>query len=343
MTGPQSPTWPSSRVLAAWWPQLDRLHPRGLWLYHLLLHRVEAAVVVARPPPQERLDRLLLEALAARPGPASAALLAADLHLDAQVLRRLLAGLESAGLARSSAAGWEPTAAGREAAAGRRGAATLHERRAFYFAEGPASHPGARFLPLDRPPTSPFSEGGDWSFDPAMLAACAARPAEWKERHGFPAEVAGVAGPAPRGGAWQQVPVDRAEQLVGLFALCGDGAAESLVGLPVQPGGWQLQAERPLLALGASWRELLPELADEPGVPAWREAWRTWGELRGLPPADLEACALERKGVRLRVRAPQPLAEQLRSSRAEFARGETWLLAGEGRVRCAAVVELADG
>src|SRR5436309_2687377 len=106
MTAAHPPTWPSSRVLAGWWPQLDRFRPRSLWLSHLLLPRVEAPVAVARPAAQERLDRLLLEALSGPlllPGEATAAGLAALLRLDAQVLRRLLAGLERAGLVQAGA------------------------------------------------------------------------------------------------------------------------------------------------------------------------------------------------------------------------------------------------
>jgi hypothetical protein len=72
-----------------------------------------------------------------------------------------------------------------------------------------------------------------------------------------------------------------------------------------------------------------------------RQAWRAWGQAHGLPPADVEACHLERKGLRLRVRAPGPLAERLRASRVEL-RNESWLLVGEDRVRAAVLVELAD-
>ncbi len=125
MTVAPPPTWPASRVLASWWPHLDRLRPRSLWLYHLLLHRVEAPVVIAPPADQERLARLLLEVLASPPpsgGPLTTTCLAARLHFDPQVLRRLLADLESAGLVRSAPAeqGWSLSPAGEQVAAGPR-------------------------------------------------------------------------------------------------------------------------------------------------------------------------------------------------------------------------------
>src|SRR5438270_11168066 len=104
MTAAPSPTWPSSRVLAGWWPQLDRLRPRSLWLYHLLLHRLEAPVAVAPPAAQDRLTRLLLDLLASSSSASSATTtrLAARLHLDPPVLGRLLVGLEEAGLVTSA-------------------------------------------------------------------------------------------------------------------------------------------------------------------------------------------------------------------------------------------------
>src|SRR5438874_7881906 len=161
MTAAHPPTWPPGRALAGWWPQLDRFRPRSLWLYHLLLHRVEAPVAVARPAAQERLDRLLLEALSSSafsPGEATAAGLAALLRLDAQVLRRLLADLGRAGLVQAGAgpagAGWGLTPAGRQALQEGSAVETPPERRTFYFAEGPPPQEGPRFLPLDRPPAA---------------------------------------------------------------------------------------------------------------------------------------------------------------------------------------------
>ena len=57
------PAWPTSRVLAGWWPQLAPYRPSGLWVLHLLLHRIEAAVGVARNTPQEKLDQAVAAVL----------------------------------------------------------------------------------------------------------------------------------------------------------------------------------------------------------------------------------------------------------------------------------------
>lgn len=332
MTAAQPPTWPTGRTLAGWWPHLDRFRPRCLWLSHLLLHHIEAPVGVCRPPALDAVARLTLEALAGgRPLGA--------LHLDPQILGRLLAELSAAGLVRSNDA-WTATEAGRQALAGRHELVT-RERRTFYFAEGTPAHPGLRFLPLDQPPAAASPGAIDRHFDVGLLRACAEQPAEWKQRHGFPGDV--CAAPDEHGEAWQQVIIDRPEQLVLLFVLSGEREEqEELLGLGVQMPGWQLQTDRPVLALGGGWRESLPELAEEPGLERWREAWRGWCQPRGLPAGEVEACILERHGMALVVRAPRPLAERLRAGRSEILKGETWLLAGDERTRCAAVVELAE-
>jgi hypothetical protein len=338
MTAAQAPTWPTGRTLAGWWPHLNRLRPRCLWLAHLYLHRIEAPVGVCRPPALDSVARLLLEALARAGDNVPLGRLLGVLHLDVQILGRLLAELSAAGLARSNDA-WSVTETGRQALAGRH-EPVVRERRTFYFAEGPPTQRGLRFLPLDRPPTSPAPQTADWHFDAGLLRACVEQSAEWKQRHGFPTEVRAAPEPAE---AWQQVIIDRPEQLLVLFVLSGEGQEQkSLLGLAVQVPGWQLQTDMPVLALGAAWREVLPELAEDPGPERWREAWRGWCQPRGLPTGEVEACILERRGVALVVRAPRPLAERLRTGRSEILKGETWLLAGDERMRCAAVVELAE-
>src|SRR5207245_2771312 len=134
----------------------DRLRPRSLWLYHLLLHRIEAPVVVAPSAAQDRLARLLLDLLAA-PSPsdvlATTSRLAVRLHVDPQWLERLLADLEKMGLVRAvrGEEGWVPTAEGQQVRAGERALRPLPERRTFYFAEPPRPAAAPHFIPLDRP------------------------------------------------------------------------------------------------------------------------------------------------------------------------------------------------
>ena len=48
------------------------------------------------------------------------------------------------------------------------------------------------------------------------------------------------------------------------------------------------------------------------------------------------------EGIHLRVAPPARLLERLRAARSDALKGEAWLLAGEGPVRRAAVVELVE-
>src|SRR5439155_7720796 len=100
----------------------------------------------APPAAQERLARLLLELLAAPSGepgasatgvgPAITTQLAARLHLDPQLLWRLLVDLEKTGLVRSGNGepGWALTTEGQQVLAGAMPLRPRRERRTFYFA-----------------------------------------------------------------------------------------------------------------------------------------------------------------------------------------------------------------
>jgi hypothetical protein len=312
---------------------LQRLRPRAVWLHHLLLHRVEATTAVSRFAPLDSLNLLLLEALAApsdRP-------LSVRLGLEAALLNRLLADLQACGCTAAEAGSWTLTEEGRRLLREGREPCTQQECRTFWFVEGEAKHPGARFLPLDNPPVSLWPQTETWRFDVRVLRECLERNEEWKRAAGFPLDVRAIHDGTSD---WRQIVLERAEQLPALFVLTEE---ERLEGFAVQTQGWHVQSERPVLSLVSGWREAMPELADEVELPEWRQAWRSWGQPRGLPAGELEACVLEPQGLRLRVQAPQPLLERLRSSRSDALKGEAWLLAGGAeRTRTAALIELGE-
>jgi hypothetical protein len=56
---------------------------------------------------------------------------------------------------------------------------------------------------------------------------------------------------------------------------------------------------------------------------------------------EAEQATLEKADLAVRVRVPARLHDRLRSGRSEVLKGEAWLLAGTGRVRMAAPVEIA--
>jgi hypothetical protein len=270
------------------------------------------------------------------------------LHLDPHLAGGVLRQLARDGLAAPAGAGWSLTEAGRAALAEGVHAERALERRAFHFVENrPVGRP-PHFLRLRRPAAPDPVPPGGWTFDPGLVDACARQDPAWKRRYGFPADVRGVAPPGGEGEAgvpdWQRVVLDRAERLTAALAEVNAEEGSGLLGFAVDEGAWRLEAESPALALGPGWEDVFPEVAADPPPEAWREAWRVWCQPRALPAGDVGACGLERSGHVLWVRAPRRLVERLRADRSDALKGEAWLLAGEGRTRAAAQVEVgAEG
>jgi hypothetical protein len=342
---------PGSRVLLGWWRELASLRPQRLWFAHLLLHHVEALAAVARLQPLDPVQAALLQALdLPAPGgcqengdPAHSPL--ARLRLDRQVLARLLHALAGAGLARPAERGrWELTDAGRLAHRAGAFLTRTRERRAFYFVnESPVQRP-PHFLALDRPPAAPLAPPEGWRFDAGLLEECVHQTPEWKRRFRFPAEVESVLGASAAGAApdWQHVILDRPEQLFLVLVETAEAGGPSLLGFGVREEGWVLERAAPVLALAEGGEEVFPDLAAQPPEEAWRRAWASWCQPRGLPPDEVEACRLEPAGHRLVVHAPPRLVDRLRAARSDAVKHEAWLLAGAGRVREAAQVELIE-
>jgi hypothetical protein len=207
------------------------------------------------------------------------------------------------------------------------------ERLAFYFAD---TRPPL-YLPLDPRAAVPLPPPAGWRFELGVLEACLTRSDEWKAQHGFPAEVSRLVWSkgAVDVANWREVPLDRPEQA---YLLLVEGADGVVQGLNVQPPAWGL-AQEPVLTLPAGGEAIAP-LVGEVGADAWRQAWVAWCQQRSLPASEVDACKLEPAGHRLVVRAPARLAERLRQSKSEALRGEAWLLAGSGRVRPAALVDV---
>ncbi len=315
---------PPGRVLSTWRRELTAFRPGRLRLIHLLLHRVEALVRATRPRSLDPLQAALLAQLSAG-NPLD------RLRLDADVVGRWLGDLAAEGLIESDGAGWRLTERGRGALDAGGYTAPAEERRTFLFRDEDDRDHLPRFLAL-RGATVGLAPPPNWRFDPAALEACIRQPAEWKERHGFPADVEAViapSGPEPGPADWRRVILDRPEQILLVFV----ASVEGWLGFAVRPEGWALQTAAAALVLPP---EEAP--ADEPPAESWREAWLGWGHGRGLSAADAEACRVEALEDRVRVTAPRGLAERLAGERQE-----AWLLTGAGRVRVAAPMEIANG
>ncbi|HKB01942.1 MAG TPA: hypothetical protein VKD90_06960 [Gemmataceae bacterium] len=123
---------------------------------------------------------------------------------------------------------------------------------------------------------------------------------------------------SPRADDWRTVPVVRAGHIAGAAVRRGDA-----IQIYAADAGWAI-GENPLWELPA---DALPNTA-----PAdWTKAWRAWCAARSL--REEAAVEVTVDGVVARV-----AAERL-GGIAEVARSEAWLLAGDGPLRPAAVLE----
>jgi hypothetical protein len=327
MTTGAGPAFPAGRTLAGWSRQLAPLRPQALWVAHLTVYRVEALARTEHPATPDPLHRLVLDAVDV--GPAD---LDRRLRLGRPAQYRLLDELERAGLVVRSAGGFVLTESGRAARRGDPYPAPSHARRVFHLVENrPTAAP--HFLPLPpdlRLSTAPVPTEG---FELGPLRESASRPDDWKRAWGFPADVREVLGPGEGGAvngtpAWQRVPLVRAERLTAALVRAADAAVGPWLGFAVRPdAGFALAGSEPIFRLGDSAAEAFPELARPPD---WASAWRAWCESRGVP----GEARLEVEGVTLRAGVPAG-AEGVRVG------AEEWVLAGEGRSRAAARVELA--
>jgi hypothetical protein len=324
MTAGPAAGFPEGVTLARWWGRLAPRRPRALWAGHLDLTHLDALARVACPGPLDPLHRLLLRAVAAT-APATPDRLDARLGLGRAALAQWLRAMDRAGLARDVGPGYALTPAGEAALATGTAARPAWERRRFTFADVPGGEP--HFLPWAAPPGPPAAAGGATA---RWLTDAVGRPADWKARYGFPADVAGIelaaAGAGPE--AWRRVVVAHAERVpVALAVVAPDGGVEQLVGFV--PRGGDIDLAAPAVSLATGWDVPFPELAREPTADELRAAWHEDCAARGLTPADADGCGLEWENGCLRVHADADL-------RGRLAAGGGWLLVGAGRLRRAA-------
>jgi len=354
MTAAPPLAFPGSRTLAGWWRQLAPVKPQAMVVAHLLLHRVEALVRLQRRCPLEPVARLVLETLALEPPP-TLPQIQALLPMERPILRQVLHSLETTGLAHCNGAGtWLPTELGRQAQQQGAYRQPAIERGAFYFLERErlvdSANPDAPlFIHLATAATTSWPAREDWKFNTDWLLQCLRQPLEWKRRHGFPPEVEEILTPAAAKSeetglaAWQRVILDQPERLVAVIVQAADQAGGNrLLGFAVQPKGWGLSPATPTFDLPLGLTGLFPASVAEPPLERWRQIWQVWAQNNNLTTSELEACGLERRDHRLRVSTSRAVLDRLRATKSEALRGEAWVLAGEERVRVAAVLEIVE-
>lgn len=328
MTAAFAMSVPGSRPLVGWWRDLAVRAPSRLWFAHLVLHRLE---VLAESGSVTALDSLadgLLQHMRTLTLPADPRAVPADLRLDPALFRRILDHLLGLGLLALDAEGRVSHVRTESVAAPR-----LCQRRVLYFTDGAP----AFFLPLEGSACTAMMPPAGWAFDVGQLDAFASRPPGWRRDNYFPTNLRRFLHPAelPEPTQAEAVIVDRAEQCLLAIVQTGEG----ILGFPASAENWELQ-RTPVLTLPSNSDFSLALLAPLP-VEAWRQAWIGWCQQRSLPGNEVDACQLEPIDHRLVVRAPARLVDKLRQGRSEALRGEAWLLAGAGRVRHAAMIELA--
>jgi hypothetical protein len=333
MTPVAPPLFPGSRTVAAWWRELSTRNPRRWWLCHLLLHRVEALVETSVRISLDALTLGVLRSLAAGQPPAG---------LDAGLFSRLIRELTTAGLLSANPDCPRPTEAGERALDKGFFTSPTRRRWTFCFIDNRELRRDPHFVPLTVSGV-PVIPPDDWEFNIDHLRSAAGQTEQWKKSFGFPNDCTRILLPASQDPDWQSVVLDRAEHLFAAFLeIDNRSTAHRLLGFAANPAGWTLRANEPVIALGDAWSEALPDLAIEPRPEAWQVAWQQWGTQRGLPPAEVSSCRLERSGLALRVEVSRRLIARLREARSDALKGDTWLLAGSGRARCIARVELLE-
>ncbi len=336
MTAAVAMTLPGSRALPGWWRDLGEFSPRRFWFAHLILHRLEALVEVDSPLPLTTLALGLLEVISQQQKPVCRASLVQQLGLDSRLADTLLALLEQQGYLTPTQQDQfgEITQTGHEVL--QRGLKTLRTTRCeFCFAD---ARPPV-FLPLASTVSMPLPSPSGWRFDLSVLEDCIKQSDNWKHQHGFPREVKRLLWSRDTLGeqTWNTVPLDRPEQALLVLV---ESEREELLGFRIRPDNWTLIRE-PILQIPFT-EELITCLAGVIGLAEWQQAWQAWCQQRSFPSSDVEACQLDPTGVQLLVTPPPRLLERLRQSRSEALRGETWLLAGSGRVRPVAQVVLVS-
>jgi hypothetical protein len=268
--------------------------------------------------------------------------------MDVPFLGQLVRELTDAGLLQRNGSGlWQMTPMGRHALETGTAAVAAEDRRTFVFVDHSSPAQPPHFLPLQRPlprlGSVPSPEAAGCSFEAARLEACIRQTPEWKARYHFPKDVEELLPPRSGESAAvnrRRVILDTVEirPLVFIETFTGAGAPVTL-GFAVRVEDWTLEPA-PVLVLVDDCEDTLADLFAEPVPEQWRQAWQAWTHPRGLPPAEVEACRLERVEHRLLVHAPPRLIERLRVARSDAVKQEAWLLAGEGRTRTAAQIEL---
>jgi hypothetical protein len=338
---PSSPLpFPNRRTLAAWWRQISQIRPahRGpaFWVAHLWVHHVEALARVSRQVQTDRFTSLLLETLATGPGSAAAPLQLV-FPFGGTAIQRMLYELESEGLIDTrSSSKWQLSERGQTARVKGAYATEEQQRRFFHFVADDRPDCTPHFL-LIRKRGLGHRIDGEFSFQPRHVFETAGKDADWKRRHNFPLDVDEVLPPNTDGTLdWRRIILHHVEILPVVVTI----ESTRLHGFHAESNAESLDVKTPVFELGDCWPDVFPDLAHEPSANQWHQAWCEWANHQKISSADAGKCRVERREHRLRVHATRAILDRLRAARHEPLKSENCVLAGEGRFRAAAPLEI---
>jgi hypothetical protein len=275
-----------------------------------LFHTVEALVAVEQAEGVDPMAFFVMRAFEFA-DPVDANHLNEVLHLGRQVTRQLLSGLVANGLVTESMSTYCLTDQGRSTLNTGRVVRRALRRRIFHFL-----HPGLCYVAIHDPKgnrlsdLSPSRVPGPWEFDPTTLREAIARPAEWKQQHRFPQDVADVitdpvvldaaegtalrasdaAGTTQAPAVPQHVIVDKAQVIACALVVRVNGSnATELVGYPVSAHGSMLRGKnQPLFSLHESGQihQAFAALWSPPTAEEVTESWLALAAQNMLPGAE---------------------------------------------------------
>lgn len=334
-----SPSWPSSRELAELWPHFHPWQPNAVWLGLLLLHRIEAPVLVSE---SLALDPLALHVLTMIPDHRIVTWdeLHTGMALPTGLLRGILAELTRHGcLQANSANHWSLTDTGVRSRTDKQLFVRKSERRVFHFCDGirdgvPAFvrwQSGAGQVSIPAPKTQ-------WSVTPSVLQECVSAPTSWKTAHHFPTDIDSLAWRAEQDGMVsvndEQVMLHHVVRLPVAIIL-----GRHCLGFALTLPSWHLSHHPPLFHSStlAETAHFIGADLSPPPISAWAEAWDMTRRPLGLPHGEVQAFEATAQGPRVVIRMP---AANLRKK--PLPASETWLLVGMGPFRCAARAEFHE-
>lgn len=284
-------------------------------------HTVEALVVVEEAEGIDPMSLFVLRSLEFA-HPADVEHLDGILHIGRQVMRQMLNGMVTNGLvATESGSKYRLTESGRNTLQTGQVVRRIPSRRVFHFL-----HPAMNYVAVHDPKgkllrdVSPSRAPAPWEFSPDVLRHAIAQSAEWKQRHGFPSNVADVlteplssettkpfnpeegvaAAPAdPSQGhatPLQHLVVDKAHVATCLLVVRhGDADDFALTGHPVSVHGDLVQVKQPFFSLHdpVEVSQVFPALMRPPTPQEVADGWLALAARLMLPEAEQAEVRLE--------------------------------------------------